>query len=85
MPQWTNSIDINTPQEAVFSFIIDPGKSPLWHRGVTHLEQISPGEPDVGTQYRMKTRVPGGSAESITEITAFDANELVVFEKLDRE
>lgn len=75
------SITINRPVEAVFDFVLDGTKNPLWRPAVIDIQQV-PGKPSgLGAVYKQGLKGPGGRRiEGDYEIVECQPNELIKFQ-----
>ncbi|WP_028081592.1 SRPBCC family protein [Solimonas soli] len=73
-------IHIRRPPDAVFAFAGDYRNDPRWRRGVIDLQ--CEGEPRIGSRTREVIRFCGLRAETIAEVTAWDAGRRTAFEAL---
>ena len=64
---------VGAPPERVFDYMTDPANLAAWQTTKTSVEQLTPGEPGLGTRVRERTKPPGGKEfEQIVEFTEFD-------------
>ena len=73
-------IEISSDPQAVFVFLADPENDADWIGGVQKSEQLSVGPVSLGTQVRRTAGFMGRSMEYITEITAFEPENLIEME-----
>lgn len=60
-----------SPQD-VFDFLSDPLNLPQWQTMIAKIEQETPGEPAIGTKYRVFAQALGRNIEGEMQITAFE-------------
>jgi len=77
------SLDLSTlvdrPLPEVFAFLSNPLNLPKWQKMVASIEQISPGEPTVGTKFKVAAELMGRKIDGQMEITAFEPPSRVGF------
>ncbi len=73
----TVDIEVSTDPQTVFVFLADPENDPHWIGGVQASELISVGSVGLGTQVRRTAGFMGRSIEYVTEITAFEPENLI--------
>ena len=75
------SITISRPVNAVFDFVLDGTKNPLWRSTVLDIQQV-PGKPSgVGAVYKQGLKGPGGRRiDGDYEIVECRLNELIQFQ-----
>src|SRR5579863_8742077 len=81
MPHAEESITINRPASAVFNFVLDGTKNPLWRPAVLDIERV-PGKPSgVGAVYKQGLKGPGGRRiDGDYEIVECQPNTLIRFQ-----
>ena len=67
-------IEINRPMAEVIAFVDDNANDPLWQSSVLESEKLTPGDPAVGTKYRVKEKFLGRVIEQEWEVTARNAD-----------
>lgn len=75
------TITINRPVNAVFDFVLDGEKNPLWRPAVIDIQRV-PGKPvGVGAVFKQGLKGPGGRRiEGDYEITECKSNEIIMFQ-----
>ena len=56
----------------VFDYLADVANYPRWQPAIERAEQVTPGEPRVGTQVKLILRGPTGPTEILAEIVEFE-------------
>ena len=81
MPHAEESVLINRPTSAVFDFVLDGTKNPLWRPAVVDIQRV-PGKPtDVGAIFKQGLKGPGGRRiDGDYEIVECQPNELIKFQ-----
>ena len=81
---WKNevSIDIAAPPEKMFRYLSDFSRHGEWSMSVAKIEQVTPGQVGVGTEFKASESIPQ-KFESFARITALDAPKLVAWESTD--
>lgn len=81
MPHAEESITINRPTNAVFDFVLDGTKNPLWRPAVLDIERV-PGKPSgAGAVFKQGLKGPGGRRiDGDYEIVECQPNELITFQ-----
>lgn len=77
------TIDLSTlvdrsPQD-IFDFLSNPLNLPKWQTMIAKIEQVTPGEPAIGTKYRVFARALGRDIEGEMQISAFEMPHKVGF------
>jgi uncharacterized protein YndB with AHSA1/START domain len=69
--KFTNTITIDRPPTAVFTYLANLENLPQWNYALAETRQVTPGPPGVGTRYRQTRTIPVHTEESleITELT----------------
>jgi uncharacterized protein YndB with AHSA1/START domain len=83
---WENqvSIDIAAPPEKVFRYLADFARHGEWSMSVSQLEQLTPGEVGVGTEFKSSETLPIEFV-SFAKITALDAPARIAWESTDHQ
>ncbi len=83
---WSNqvSIDIAAPPDKVYRYLADFARHGEWSMSVTTLEQLTPGEIGVGTEFKSTETLPQEFV-SFAKITALDAPTRVAWESTDHQ
>ncbi|OIO72627.1 MAG: hypothetical protein AUJ57_05655 [Zetaproteobacteria bacterium CG1_02_53_45] len=68
------SIDIHRPITDVIAFVGNNNNDPMWQTAVLQSEQLSTGEPTVGTLYHVKEKFLGRVIEQNWEVTERNAD-----------
>lgn len=76
--KWQNTITIQRPVDAVFAFITDADGGTKWHRA-NRITPVSEAPIGVGSTYRVEGRFLFWTFDSISEVTAFEKNQLVEY------
>lgn len=63
-------VDRTTPD--VFAFLSDPLNLTKWQAMVAHIEQVTPGNPAVGSKYKVSAEVMGRKVDGVMEVTCFE-------------
>lgn len=70
---------VDRPVPEIFEFLSNPLNLPKWQTMVARIEQVTPGEPGVGTKYRVFASALGRNIEGEMQITAFEPPHKVGF------
>lgn len=70
---------VDRPVPEIFDFLSDPLNLPKWQSMVARIEQATPGEPAIGTKYRVFAQALGRNIEGEMQITAFEPPHKVGF------
>ncbi len=83
---WQNevSIDIAAAPEKVYRYLADFSRHSEWSMSVTALEQMTPGQVGVGTEFRSSETLPQEFV-SYAKITALEAPTRVAWESTDHQ
>lgn len=83
---WNNqvSIDIAAPPQKVYEYLADFARHGEWSMSVTKLEQVTPGQVGVGTEFKSSETLPL-AFESFAKITALDAPTRIAWESTDHQ
>ena len=76
MIDFTNTVTIDRPIDAVYDYLADLRHVPEWNWAIETTEQITPGAIGVGTAYRQTRHTPTRSVEYL-RITALEPNRLI--------
>lgn len=71
MIDFTNTVAIDRPREAVFGYLGDLENTPRWNWAVDSTRKVTGGPVGVGTEYRQTRSVPTRATESL-RITAYE-------------
>ena len=65
---------VRRPCEVVFDYLADPSKLGEWQTSSRSIEQLTAGQPGLGSRFRERTKPPGGAREfeQITEFSEFE-------------
>ena len=63
---------IKRPVESVFDFVSDPLNFPQWNSAVQEVRHVAGTRGEVGANYVMERELPGGRAENLVEVVAFE-------------
>lgn len=75
-----NSVVINRPVEAVWSWFLDWGNQGDWYQGIVDYKQVSEGPVGMGTKIKMLVRIgPWKVWTPDATITAFEPHRLIQF------
>jgi len=69
-----SEIEINRPIDEVVAFVDDNTNDPLWQSSVLESEKLTPGEPKVGTRYRVREKFLGRVIEEEWEVVERNAD-----------
>ena len=72
MPVVEESVFIARPPQAVFDFVTDPAKIPVWDSSVVAAEQLGTGPVGLGTRTRGTSKIIGRHFDWITEQAVFE-------------
>lgn len=75
---WQSTITIHRPVETVFAFVTDADGGTKWHRA-NRITPESEGPIRLGSTYRVEGRFLFWTFDSLSEVTAFQANRLVEY------
>jgi carbon monoxide dehydrogenase subunit G len=78
MPILREHIETRLPLDEAFAFVADFANASRWDPGVAWSEPVEPGQPAVGTRYRLGVRVAGRVAPMDYTITRLDPPNRVV-------
>lgn len=81
MGDFTLTITIEQPREAVFSFVAEPSNMRLWYAAVDDV--ITDGPPRIGARFRMTRTLPGGAVANDVEMTEFDPPRRLTLESIE--
>lgn len=73
------SILVDRPVPDIFDFLSNPLNLPKWQKMIATIEQITPGEPAIGTKYKVSAEVLGRKIDGKMQITAFEPPHRVGF------
>ncbi|GAB4484607.1 MAG: hypothetical protein Fur0016_23580 [Anaerolineales bacterium] len=77
------TIDLSTlvdrPVSDIFALLSNPLNLPKWQKMISRIEQVTPGEPTVGTKYKVAAEMMGRSLTGEMQITAFEPPHKVGF------
>jgi hypothetical protein len=62
---------INRPSEEVFAYVGNLGNDPKWRVSLTESEQVTPGPPAAGTEYRQVAKFLGKRIESTLRVDQY--------------
>lgn len=71
MYKFTKSVFINRSQQAVFDFLSNPANNTKW-QPIEFAEWTSPGEPGIGSSFKIAMKLFGRSNETVFEIKSWD-------------
>ncbi len=64
---------VDRPPEAVFDYLTNPATVAEWQTSKTYVEQLTDGQPGLGTRVRERTKPPKGKEfEQVVEFTEFE-------------
>lgn len=67
------SFSVSQPREVGFDYLTNPANLAAWQTSKTSVEQLTAGEPRLGTRVRERTKGPRGKEfDQIVEFTEFD-------------
>lgn len=70
------TIDLSTlvdrPMPDVFAFISNPLNLAKWQAMIAHIEQATPGNPAVGSKYKVSAEAMGRKIDGVLEIICFE-------------
>jgi len=72
MPTVEESISIERSPEVVWAFLTQTDNIPAFESQITHIEQVTPGEVGLGTQWNGTTRVLGRNFDWVSEVVEFE-------------
>ena len=73
MPTVEESVSIERSPEVVWAFLTQTDNIPAFESQITHIEQVTPGEVGMGTQWKGVTKVLGRrSFDWVSEIVEFE-------------
>lgn len=72
MVTFTQTFQIERPQEEVFDFLADPANDTKWRDSAVSSEWLTEGPTAVGSQLKSVDKLMGRKIESTSEITAYD-------------
>ncbi|HEX7587309.1 MAG TPA: SRPBCC family protein [Anaerolineae bacterium] len=81
---WDNevTIDIAAPIEKVYQYLADLRRHSEWSMSASKIEQMTPGEIGVGTEFKASEELPQ-KLESFARMTALDAPTRIAWESTD--
>ncbi len=79
MSDFTIDIDVDAPQEAVFSYIADGSRTPEWYEAVQTASKTTEGPTGEGTRYTFTRVLPQGEVVNEVEVSEFRKPNLVTF------
>lgn len=68
------TVEIARPLSEVFAFVTNYNNNVQWQEGVQDSQQLTPGEPGVGTQVSYTRQVAGQNIEARAQMTAFETD-----------
>lgn len=74
------AIRISSPPEKIWSFLIDPGKMPMWFDSFQKCEYAGEKRSGVGTVYYVEEKVPGPLRKIHFQATRWNENEGLTLE-----
>jgi carbon monoxide dehydrogenase subunit G len=72
MPTVEESISIDRSPEEVWAFLTQTDNIPVFESQITRIEQVTPGEVGLGTQWKGATKVLGRSFDWVSELVEFE-------------
>ena len=79
MSDFTIDINVDAPQETVFSYIADGTRTPEWYEAVKTATKTTEGSTGEGTRYTFTRDLPQGEVVNEVEISEFREPTLVAF------
>ncbi|MGI8631140.1 MAG: SRPBCC family protein [Solirubrobacterales bacterium] len=81
--EFTEKAVIQRPVEEIFAYMSNAENDKEWRPNVIEIEQVSPGEHGVGTEYRQVVKGPMGKAlDADLRYTAFEPNKRLAFDTI---
>jgi uncharacterized protein YndB with AHSA1/START domain len=68
---FTITLDVPHPPEQLFRYLADPHNRPAWQSSLKAVEDVDPGEPRVGMEWRDVTKVGIKPNMQLTEVVPF--------------
>jgi len=79
MSDFTIDIDVDAPQQTVFSYLSDGTRTPEWYEAVRSADKTSEGSTGKGTCFRFTRVLPQGEVVNEVEISEFREPDLVTY------
>lgn len=79
MGGFTIDIDVDAPQDTVFSYIADGSRTPEWYEAVRTASKTSEGPTGLGTRYTFTRVLPQGEVVNEVEVSEFREPDRVAF------
>jgi uncharacterized protein YndB with AHSA1/START domain len=79
MSDFTIDIDVDAPQQTVFSYLSDGTRTPEWYEAVRSADKTSEGSTGKGTRFRFTRVLPQGEVVNEVEISEFREPDLVTY------
>ena len=79
MSDFTIDIDVDAPQQTVFSYLSDGTRTPEWYEAVRSAIKTSEGSTGTGTRFTFTRVLPQGEVVNDVEISEFREPDLVTF------
>lgn len=79
MSEFTIEIDVDAPQETVFSYIADGSRTPEWYEAVRTANKTTDGPTEEGTRFRFERVLPQGKVVNDVEVSQFQEPNLIEF------
>lgn len=76
---FTIDIDVEAPQETVFSYIADGSRTPEWYEAIQTASKTSEGPTVEGTRYTFTRVLPQGEVVNEVEVSEFREPDRVTF------
>ena len=79
MGDFTIDIDVEAPQQTVFSYLADGTRTPEWYEAVQTANKTTEGPTRQGTHYTFTRALPQGEVVNEVEVSEFREPSLVTF------
>ncbi len=79
MPVVEESVVIARPPHEVFAFIVQADNLPIWDSMTIEAEQVTKGEPGLGTRTRGVSKLLGKRLDWTSEVTAFEPDAMATY------
>ncbi len=76
------TIVIERPARAVFSYVVNPSNDPVWISGIKSAEPLTPLPLKVGGKVKRLAQFLGKDIEYVLEVTRYKANELLFMKSI---
>lgn len=79
MSDFTIDIDVDAPQQTVFSYLADGSRTPEWYEAVQVATKTTEGPTGEGTRYTFTRVLPQGEVTNEVEVSEFREPSLIVY------